>query len=182
MLPFKTLVGVLIWYPLDFILPDGTMPIFGKFFIRLRALILHCINPRISTRANVCRRAYIGNIQTLSIGASGIGTGFEMRNVNLEMGDDIMMARDVLEMGGGHIIDRTDIPMGQQGSLPRTSLTIESDVWIGARALILAKNYTIGHGAVIGAGAVVTRAIPPYAVVGGNPARIIRYRKEEENN
>ena len=54
----------------------------------------------------------------------------------------------------------------------------EGDNWIGANATIL-KGVTIGYGAVVGAGAVVTKDVPPYAIVGGNPAKIIRFRKDE---
>lgn len=55
---------------------------------------------------------------------------------------------------------------------------IGNDVWIGKQALIL-RGVQIGDGAVIAAGAVVTKDVPPYAVVGGNPARIIKYRFEQ---
>ena len=54
-------------------------------------------------------------------------------------------------------------------------VTIGSDVWIGARAIVL-DVVSIGDGAIIGAGAVVTKDVPDYAVVGGVPARIMRYR------
>jgi acetyltransferase-like isoleucine patch superfamily enzyme len=54
-------------------------------------------------------------------------------------------------------------------------ISIGSDVWIGYRALILG-GVTIGHGAVIGAGAVVRKDVPPFAVVGGVPARVNHYR------
>ena len=54
-------------------------------------------------------------------------------------------------------------------------LTIGSDVWVGAHAVIC-RNVSIGHGVVVGAQAVVTRDIPDYAVVAGAPARILRYR------
>ena len=55
-------------------------------------------------------------------------------------------------------------------------LEIGADAWIGARALILPGCQRIGRGAVVAAGAVVTRDVANYAVVGGNPARLIRYR------
>ena len=55
------------------------------------------------------------------------------------------------------------------------SVSIGADVWIGSRAIILG-GVSIGHGAVIGAGAIVTKDVPPYAIVGGVPAKVIRYR------
>ncbi len=58
------------------------------------------------------------------------------------------------------------------------AVVVGADVWIGACAIILG-GVRIGHGAVIGAGAVVTKDVPPYGIVGGVPARIIRYRFEE---
>lgn len=56
-------------------------------------------------------------------------------------------------------------------------IRIGNDVWIGARAIIL-DGVTIGNGAIVGAGAVVTKDVPDYAVVGGVPAKLIRYRFE----
>lgn len=58
-------------------------------------------------------------------------------------------------------------------------VVIGSDVWIGTNALIL-SGVTIGHGAVIASGAVVTRDVEPYSIVGGNPARHLRYRFDRE--
>ncbi len=61
----------------------------------------------------------------------------------------------------------------------KISVKIGNDVWIGARAMIL-EGVTIGDGVVVAAGAIVTRDIPPYAIVGGVPAKIIRYRFDEK--
>jgi virginiamycin A acetyltransferase len=59
-------------------------------------------------------------------------------------------------------------------------LEIGNDVWIGTNAVILPEVSRIGDGAVIGAGAVVNRDVPPYAVVLGNPARLVKYRFSED--
>lgn len=58
----------------------------------------------------------------------------------------------------------------------QSPLKIGNDVWMGEYAVILARVTEIGDGAVIGAGAIVNRNVPPYAVVVGNPARVVRYR------
>jgi len=59
-------------------------------------------------------------------------------------------------------------------------LIIGHDVWIGGSVIILPGCTTIGNGAVIGAGSVVTKSVPPYAIMGGNPAKLIRYRYSPE--
>lgn len=56
------------------------------------------------------------------------------------------------------------------------TLAVGDDVWIGHNAILLPGVGSVGRGAVIGAGAVVTRPVPPYAIVAGNPARIVRMR------
>lgn len=60
------------------------------------------------------------------------------------------------------------------------SLVIENDVWIGDRVTVLPNCKSIGNGAIVGAGSVVTKDIPAYAIVVGNPAEVKRFRFEEE--
>jgi acetyltransferase-like isoleucine patch superfamily enzyme len=59
------------------------------------------------------------------------------------------------------------------------NVTIGNDVWIGTEALII-SGVTVGHGAVIGARAVVTRDVPPYSIVVGNPAKVVKHRFDEQ--
>lgn len=67
----------------------------------------------------------------------------------------------------------------RQETIHRGCLTVGHDVWVGRNSMILPNVSNIGNGSVIGAGAVVTKDVPPYSVVGGNPARIIKYRFPE---
>lgn len=63
-------------------------------------------------------------------------------------------------------------------ALSKGGIKVGDDVWIGVRAIIL-DGVTIGQGAVIAAGAVVTKDVPPYAIVGGCPAEVIKFRFDE---
>lgn len=67
----------------------------------------------------------------------------------------------------------------EREAFSKGNIVISDDVWIGARATIL-SGVNIGQGAIIAAGAVVTKDVPPYAIVGGVPAKIIKYRFSEE--
>jgi acetyltransferase-like isoleucine patch superfamily enzyme len=67
----------------------------------------------------------------------------------------------------------------EREALSKGNITIEDDVWIGANAIIC-SGIKVGRGAVIAAGAVVTKNVEPYAIVGGNPAKVIRYRFSEQ--
>ena len=64
-------------------------------------------------------------------------------------------------------------------AISKGDIIVDDDVWIGQNAIILSGVH-IGQGAVIAAGAVVTKNVPPYAIVGGNPAQIIKYRFSED--
>ena len=106
---------------------------------------------------------------------SGIGIRAQI-NGKVVIGKNVMMGPDVCIFARNHAYARTDIPMSCQGFSPEKPIMIGDDVWIGANVIIL-PGVHIGSGAIIGAGAVVTKNVPDYAVVGGNPAHIIKMRK-----
>lgn len=69
--------------------------------------------------------------------------------------------------------------IAETDAIERTALEIGHDVWLGHNSVILSSVRSIGHGAVIGAGSVVNKDVPPYAVVVSHPARVVRYRFSE---
>lgn len=113
----------------------------------------------------------------ISIGDnSGIGAN-SMLNGSITIGDNVMMGEECVIFHQNHRFDRLDIPMCQQGFSESRPVRIGDDVWIGMRVTIL-SGVTVGNHCIIGAGAVVTKDVPDYAIVGGNPARILRMRNE----
>ena len=167
----------LLYYLFAQYLPKSTFPIIGKFSKNLRVIICRKLFISAGENINIENNSYIGNGRKISIGSnSGIGSRFYVQNTNLKIGDYVMMGEECLILGGGHKSDRIDIPMIEQGGFPNSDLQICDDVWIGSRVTILNKVGRIGKGAIIGAGSVVTKPVPDYAVVAGNPAKIIRYR------
>lgn len=161
-------------------LPKSTVPMIGKMASRLRRRCCKKLFAACGGELNVEQGAYFGSGKDVRVGTLvGIGKDFTLHNCILTIDDNVMMGEEVMILGGGHHFERLDVPMSSQGAKEKTALHIESDVWIGARALILPGCSRIGTGAIIGAGAVVTRDVPDYAIVGGNPAQVIRYRKNE---
>lgn len=95
---------------------------------------------------------------------------------DLKVGNDVMFASFVSCVGGDHKIDGIHIPMNQAGRDLFKTTVIGNDVWVG-QGSILMHGITIGNGAVIAAGSVVVKDVPERAIYGGNPAKLIRYRK-----
>jgi maltose O-acetyltransferase len=127
-------------------------------------------------KANIERRAFIGYGKDIRLGAnSGIGVRATMPP-GVTIGDDVMMGEDVVFITQNHAYRDSQVLIREQGYCPVENIAIEDDVWIGSRVIIL-PGVTVGRGAVIGAGAVVTKNVQPYAVVAGNPARVVGRRE-----
>lgn len=84
-----------------------------------------------------------------------------------------------LYMASRGFVSRRHPPPPTSSAERNASIEIQNDIWIGEGVKIL-RPVVLGHGCVIAAGAVVTRDVPPYAIVAGVPARVIRYRIPEE--
>lgn len=173
----KTFFCFLYYFIIQY-LPDNYLPIVGKVSRKLRTSITRRFCVSVSKTANIQKRVYLGS-GDLQIGHnSSIGAYSKIQNTKLTINNDVMIGEYLSILGGGHVFSRTDIPMRLQGQLPKTELIIEDDVWIGAHVIITSGCTRIGKGSIIGAGSVVTKDVETYTIVGGNPAHIIKKRKE----
>ncbi|MCD6461281.1 MAG: acyltransferase [Thermoplasmata archaeon] len=92
----------------------------------------------------------------------------------VEIGNNVLIGPRVIIHSANHRFADRETPIRYQGHEYRR-VVIEDDVWIGGGAIIL-PGVRIGKGAVVGAGAVVTKDVPPFSVVAGVPARVIKER------
>lgn len=130
-----------------------------------------------------------------------ISTGHDIEGSSkIEIGDDVWIGKNVKISGSGGVIIKSGCILSHNIEIWTTNHRYEAidlksvpydkeftekpvviceNVWIGSRVIII-PGVTIGEGAVIGAGAVVTKDVPPCAVIGGNPGKIIKYRDREQ--
>ncbi len=96
--------------------------------------------------------------------------------LDVEIGDDGILADRVYVGDFDHRFDEVSLPIRKQG-ITTAPVRIEEDCWIGEKASIM-RGVTVGRGSVVGASSVVTRDVPPYSVVAGSPARVLRSRNK----
>jgi len=93
---------------------------------------------------------------------------------DITIGNDVMIGPKTIIWGRDHGIKKSRLMREQEHK--KEPIVIGNDVWIGANVTIV-KGVNIATGAVIGAGSVVTKNVPEYAIVVGNPAKIVKYRE-----
>lgn len=93
----------------------------------------------------------------------------------VRIGDNVLIGQRVSFHSEDHVFARTDLPIKAQGTTQH-GIIVEDDCWLGSGVIIL-DGVTVHHGTVVAAGSVVTKDVPPYAVVGGVPAKVIRSRQ-----
>jgi len=158
---FKTIgafIGVIGWYIHDHVAPRARMEIAG--------------NPRIHPTASLrCgENIYLGKNSHINqyccIWAS--------RNSKIMLGDNLLMGPGVKIFSSNHG-SKMGVPMNVQPPIER-DIIIGNDVWLGANAVVVA-GVTIGDGAIVAAGSVVTKDMPAYTIVGGIPAKPLKKRE-----
>ncbi len=162
--------------------PSYSLFFIGRLSKKFRAFVCRQFFLSTGRDVNIEHGAYFGSGRLIEIGDySGIGVDCHVP-ADIRIGKDVMMGPDVLIIGQhqSHRFDDLSMPMRLQGREDVAPVVIEDDVWLGARVIVL-PGIRIGHGSVIGAGAIVTRDVPPFAVCAGNPARIVRFRKDPED-
>lgn len=139
----------------------------------IRGIVARLIGARLGRNVNIEHgadfdsRLSIGDNSSLGIDAEAHGP--------ITIGRDVMMAPECVILTQNHRHDRTDIPMICQGNEEPRPVSIGDDVWIGRRVIIM-PGVSIGDGCIVSAGAVVTKDAPPYTIVGGIPAKVIKHR------
>ncbi len=169
------------------------MKTFGFIYCRCRSLYkrlrIYCLKPLFASYGKGFSFDPDGtySFSTISVGENvslGRRPLLIASRASIVMGNNIMFGPEVTIRGGNHrtdIVGRTMISVRDHEKRPEDDLgvTIEDDVWVGTRAIIL-HGVTIGRGAIVAAGSVVTKDAPPYAIVGGVPAKVQRFRWDLE--
>ncbi len=163
-----------IWYILYLMvaahLPESRRMRFAK---RLRNFFARQICKEVHPTSNIEKNAHFN--PQVSVGEfSSIGVSCELDGP-VTIGKYVMMGPETVIYTRNHRFSSLDMPMCQQGYDEYRPVTIEDDVWIGRRVIIL-PGVTISHGCVLGAGAVVTKNTEPFGIYGGVPAKKIGSR------
>lgn len=162
------------------------LEIYLGFFIRwlpgIEGLIIRSLFYRIIFKGNPTKLLIYPNVyiifsNLLTVGnrvAINVGTYIDAGG-GIKIGSNVLIGPNCVISSREHSFELINAPMADQPIRYR-GINIESNVWIGANASIIG-GVTLGEGCIVGAGAVVTKNVPPFAIVGGVPAKIIRMRK-----
>jgi len=117
---------------------------------------------------------YIGNAEKVHIGKHcHINENCFLQGVTI--GDHVLIAPNVSILNSGHEYADKSVPIILQGDTKEENPRIENNVWIG-RNVVIMPNVTVEEGSIVGAGAVVTKDVKTFTVVGGVPAKLIKER------
>ena len=171
----KRFIFLVIYYGVLRNLPASFMP-FGAIAKKLRYLCCKRIFKYCGKNVNIERMPFFGSGKNLVIGDnSGLGINCQMASDTI-IGENVMMGKNCCILHRNHRYDRVDIPMCEQGFYESKRTIIGNDIWIG-HDVMFTPGHKVGNGAIIGARCLVTKDVPSFAIVGGVPMKILKYRK-----
>lgn len=144
-----------------------------KLAMCMRGFFARRICESAGKRINIERGATFATSVTIG-DDSGIGKDCELHG-EVHIGNHVMMAAECVFYTRNHESSRTDMPMNQQGETVPRPIYVGDDVWLGRRVMVM-PGVRIGEHCIVAAGAVVTKDVPPFSIVGGVPARVIGSR------
>lgn len=156
----------------------------ADYFERRRLHKLYSAMKSVGRNVHICKNYSFASIKNVVLGDHvWIGENFYATAAGgLTIQSGTIISRNVEIWTNNHCYDAEDLQMiPYDRRMVTKPVMIGENVWIGSRVIVL-PGVTIGEGAVIGAGAVVVKDVPPYAVVGGNPAKVLKYRNIEKYN
>ena len=175
----KRKLYLLFYYGIAQFLPDSYSKIMGKTSNAIRVFLCKKIFKKCGSIRTINRRVNFGSgIDVVMGDESGIGARTQIPN-NTIIGNHVILSRDCFILDANHRYDSLDLPINDQGMLPRKQTIIEDDVWIGLRT-IMTPGRIVRKGTIVGMGTVLTKDFPEYSVVGGNPSKLIKSRKEDK--
>jgi len=168
---------VFLYYALATHLPSTSFP-GGTLAQGFRVFLARKMLKHAGGGLRVARKADIASGARISLGDNcGLSEGLKVIG-DVHVGNDLMLGPGVVMISYNHEYSDTTKPMRVQGVSMSRPITIGDDVWIGMRAMIM-PGVAIGSHSIVAAGSVVTRDVPEWSIVGGNPAKIIKYRKSK---
>jgi maltose O-acetyltransferase len=172
----RRLVSLFLYYGLARFMPGSEFPL-GKFWRAFRGTCVGGFLKSVGHGLEIEERVYFADGRHVTLGSRCVinaGTSI----FGADIGDDVMLGPGVLILCRNHSFDDLGRPMKAQSDGPVEVPVIDAGAWLGARAIVL-PGRRIGEGAIVGAGAVVSRDVEPYSIVAGNPATVIGSRLRE---
>jgi len=175
MAKLKRIFFMILYYGIARHLPEHSYPR-GMIFCKLRGWTSRPLFKHAGRDISINRGAHFGKGDRLSIGDE-TSLGINARIVgDVTLGDYVGMAHNVFVTSSNREFSRTDIPFLHQSLRPDDPVVVEDDVFLAANVIVL-PGVRVGTGVIIGAGAVVPKSTPPWCIVSGNPAKVVKWRK-----
>lgn len=177
----KKFVCLLLYYGVAQYLPDSYSNYVGKYSNAFRVFLCKRIFKKCGSIRTINRKVSFGSGRRIEMGDdSGIGADTQIPSDTI-IGKNVMLSRRCFILNRNHRFDRIDIPINDQGFKDAKQTIIEDDCWVGMNTLFT-PGRRVRKGTIIAMGSVVTKDFPEYSIVGGNPAKLIKSRLNEESS